>query len=256
MKNIELEITRNIIAALHGFLSQDGTRPAIMGIHFECREQGVTLIATDGRRMACYFHETRIPLPTGETMIRFTVDPGDALTLFKNPKVTWHVSTNEDGSEVSFAISKDTRIVARNLESSPQKQFPNWKSVIPTTEAQATCEFLFNPELMETFTKAAKLLASKRSLRIVKHAAHEAVDGSNAPYSIFVGNRSFYGLLMPMRGDYSDYAAPSWCRPPVVPVPTVPTGETTQPAPGAHAGSEQEGAHGFETSPATTPAAP
>ena len=229
-------IPRNIIAAIHGFQSQDGSRHALQGTHFECRRDAVTLVATCGRRMATYYHEKAVLMPAEHKLVTFTADTTDALKLLRDVKKPWTVDLNEDGSKASFSINADLSVCVPNLEKTGKElKFPNWRSVIPTSPILAVSEFLFNPELMAPFVVAAKLLAYKNpSMKIV---THQGIGVNSSPFSIWIGTENFYGLLMPMRDFAEGRKIPAWClRQNETPAaPAAPTGETTQPAPVAEA---------------------
>lgn len=227
--NTRFTIPRNIIAVMNGFQSRDETRHTLVGTHFECRRDSVTLVATCGRRMATYYHEKAVLMPAEHKLVTFTADTTNALKLFRDVKKPWTVDLNDDGSKASFSINADLSVCVPNLEKTGKElKFPNWRCIIPTSLILPVSEFIFNPELMSPFVIAAKLLAFKNpSMKIV---THQGVGMNSSPFSIWIGIENFYGLLMPMRDFAEGRGIPSWCLRPYE-KPTAPTGKTTQPAP-------------------------
>jgi hypothetical protein len=227
--NCRFTIPRNILAVLNGFQSRDETRHTLMGTHFECRRDSVTLVATCGRRVASYYYEKAVLMPAEHKLVTFTADSTNALKLLRDVKKPWTVDLNEDGSKVSFSINADLAVCVPNLEKTgKQLRFPNWRCVIPTSPILPVSEFLFNPELMAPFVVAAKLLAYQNSS--MKIVTHEGVGVNSSPFSIWIGAESFYGVLMPLRDFAENRGIPAWCLRPNE-TPAEPTGETTQPAP-------------------------
>lgn len=239
VRNAQFTISRNIIAAINGFQSKDGTRHALMGTHFECRPNSVTLIATDGRRMAIYHYSTTVNMPSMPAdcaLVRFTADTTDALKLFRNPKKQWTVDLSDDDKEVRFAedgaAGSESAVMAANLLAK-DFNFPFWRNVVPTTpRAPADC-FHFNSDLMKEFTIAAKLLGRDPGIQLMSHEPN----GNDAqPYSVWIDNPEFFGLIMPMRAYNSIQGPPDWCLPPKAqpaPQPASETPAASTPAPTA-----------------------
>jgi len=136
-------------------MSYDETRYVLNGILFKCGEKSITLVATDGRRLACIEkilekewknpYEMIIPTKTVQELNRLLQEKEE-------------VEITKKENQVLFGLG-ETLIVSRLIDG----EFPNYEQVIPK-EAQE--KIRINREQFLQATRRAGLLASQESQSI------------------------------------------------------------------------------------------
>lgn len=230
MKEIaKINIERAALLAMREFQHTDGFRAILLGTNITITDKHAELVATDGRRLAVmqlpHIKASRSTADGAALPISFTVNlPLLAkVPALKDGSVVLRVFANEevimDGNGVPAAARWEgvhhITIEGRGdmqISATPiYGEFPKWRQVIPTSEFSPFYEFSFNPELMDGFRRAAKLLCgSSPSVIIRSHRAKS--DTEYSPYSIFIGRGDFYGCIMPMR-NFNPLSMPEWLVP-------------------------------------------
>ena len=108
--------------------SQDDTRKTLKGVLASFRDGKLTMVATDGRRLALIEHEFEFP----ESEERELVLPTKLVTELQRTLGTdGSVSITVEKSQVSFNMG-DTRLYSKLLD----EVYPNYRQVIPTNCSQ------------------------------------------------------------------------------------------------------------------------
>jgi len=196
-----LTLDKKDLLAMRYLQSTDEHRHVLHGVHFHIARKATTLVATDGRRLGLLRIEQATALPQDEKAVTFTVDY-PLLKFMPTDKV--EVSYNGNGS-VSFRGAKGgARLHCDIIEGN----YPTWRQVIPSTPFEKA-ELNFDYRLLEGFAKLGKMLRPKETAGLMVKT-HQSNNGAPAPFSIFVHDRRFYGLLMPMRE--VDPSVPVWIQ--------------------------------------------
>lgn len=175
--------------------SSDECRYILQGVCVDFGRNSVRMVATNGAAMGIYNpaivdkveKHGRVIIPV-DWLKRFTFDD-------KHTEIQFTVK------DVKFeAEYRDSNIRSRLIEGN----YPNWKTVIPKDKFTPTEHFDFSPFKMRAFVKAAEILSGKSApqIRIKSH-------GPLLPFSIFISDPLFYGILMPL--NIQD-AIPAWIK--------------------------------------------
>lgn len=208
------EVPRCLLQAVALFQSEDETRFVLSTTKFEIRKFGdnryeLTLVATDGRRLAVHCDEIAsdnllTALPEGAD---FSID---LRAVGKLPKVkgeegrliTCHVF--ERHAELTCGrYACKAKFVCGASGDPALMNFPAWKSVLPSTQSEPVKAFAFSSTLFDDFAKAGELLTASEAVIIHGYRGGEC-------YSVqFPGYRQFFGVLMPVKLD-TESTRPLW----------------------------------------------
>lgn len=132
--------------------SVDETRYVLNGIFFSFQEQKLTVVATDGRRLALC--EREIEFPVGQEL-DFVVPSKTINELLRNLDSEGQVTITAAGSQIVFDIA-ELRIISKLIDGT----FPNYRQVIP-----AACEerIAFNRENLLTAVRRVALVTNEQS---------------------------------------------------------------------------------------------
>lgn len=129
-------------------VSQDETRYILNGILFSIVKEHMTLVATDGKRLA--IHKSKIAPVTKE--IKFIVPLRTVQELLRNLKDDGEVSITVGSNQVLFDF-KDSIVISRLIEG----EFPDYQQVIP---APAESKIKIDREQFFLAVRRASLLAT------------------------------------------------------------------------------------------------
>ena len=105
--------------------SQDDTRKTLKGVLASFRDGKLTMVATDGRRLALIEHELEFPASEERDLVL----PTKVVTELQRALSTeGDVSITVEKSQVSFNLG-DTRLYSKLLD----EVYPNYRQVIPTS---------------------------------------------------------------------------------------------------------------------------
>lgn len=228
--DVTFRISPKALAAMRLLQSRDESRFAICGVHFEIHPDGkLILIATNGRYLGI-LNADAIVQGNVKELIEFTVDYPFVRYLPKPSGMEFEkILVHYDGSKVHFH-SEGQSVMHDVIKG----DFPKWRQCIPTT-GFAPIAVSVNASYVTMFQKVASLLGGKGASQqvILKgHANGARPDRPDdpypySPYSVFLGGLggiTFYGVIMPMRGD-DDWQIPDWLKLPEIqpaPVPKAP----------------------------------
>lgn len=204
-----IDISARMFYAALVCVSTEEKRYYLKGVHVEPHpEKGAVLVATDGHRMVVLHDEAgyagrKAIIPADKELIavlaRVTKPADDDARL----------RVDKDGivsiEAASYRAAKNTLI---------DGTFPDWADVIrPVLAAFRRKEVAwasFNPRYLADFGKVADRLAINRdsAIRVA------APDPGSAALILFEGDRSVFGVLMPMRGSANtNTGVPIFMRP-------------------------------------------
>jgi DNA polymerase-3 subunit beta len=142
--------------------SADETRYILNGIYFNFKDGKLTLVATDGRRLALIGKEMDVPaanagsiiLPakTGSELMRL-LDKGEKLKIsFNDRRASFQISTDKDNSGLVDSVYLYSKVVEGN--------YPNYQQVIPKETHQ---RIKLERELLLQCIHRAALVTSEKS---------------------------------------------------------------------------------------------
>jgi DNA polymerase-3 subunit beta len=142
--------------------SSDETRYILNGVYFNFKDEKLTLVATDGRRLALISKEMEVPaasagaiiLPakTVNELLRL-LDKGEKLKInFNDRRAAFQIATGKDGSGLVDSIYLYSKVVEGN--------YPNYQQVIPKETHQ---RIKLERELLLQCVHRAALVCSEKS---------------------------------------------------------------------------------------------
>ncbi len=150
--NLKLSDLTDALKKTSYAISTDETRYVLNGIFFSFREEKLTMVATDGRRLALVDLEVEFPRSDEVDIIVPTKCVAELTRLGPGEKpVKMSVTENQ----VSFEVGQ-TLLVSKLVEGN----YPNYKQVIP---AEAKERITLERELFHSAVHRVSLLASEKS---------------------------------------------------------------------------------------------
>ena len=151
------EKIRGMLKKTHFAVSNDESRYVLNGIFFSLKEHKLTMVATDGRRLALVDEEVDVPANSqGEfivpakavnELVRILQDKGD-------------VEINFSENQASFALKDEKGNVTLVITKLIEGNYPNYRQVIPG-EAKERVSF-GREELMHAFKRAEIMTSDKQ----------------------------------------------------------------------------------------------
>jgi hypothetical protein len=223
---IELTIDVRILRALSLISSRDETRFILCGIHLEADKEGITYVATDGRRMMAVRQkgEQLLREPVAFTIRNYMADMVSMDDVNKRAMRFLYF----DGETVRLQPKKTTDLTVQMPVLAGD--YPKWRSVIPRGELKPVATPCFNATFLQTYARAACLLHGNKPTKpkgMFGSWAHHAtslwsVNGDNTATmlvkasSLINAPHESVALLMPIRADQQHEAppVPDWtCEP-------------------------------------------
>lgn len=150
--HLKLSALTDAIKKTQYAISTDETRYVLNGIFFSFRDEKLTMVATDGRRLALVDLEVEFPR-SDEIDIIVPTKCVTELTRLGTADTDVKMSVTEN--QVSFEVG-GTLLVSKLIEGN----YPNYKQVIP---AEAKERVVLERELFHTAVRRVSLLASEKS---------------------------------------------------------------------------------------------
>lgn len=207
------QLPRGLLKAMTLFQSSDETRFALVATSFEIVKAAgghhqITLVSTDGRRLATYNAEILADTLWGELpdAAHIVVDLSGCKKL---PKVTPvdMVTCEVFEKRVEFVANSLRYTAERRDAMDGGSYFPEWRTIIPAGEPEKTNQIMVNHGLLFDFGKAAKLVLGDKGT-----ALNLRTYGEDAAISVqFPDHREFYGLIMPLKSKNPE-AVPDWMK--------------------------------------------
>lgn len=172
------------------FQSKEKSRRYLHGFYVEPAPQGgVFIVATDGRRLAC-FHDA-----TG------TADKGTLVLLPKPCATQCKPDRRENADERRLLVGDENRatiaqggveVVSFISESTDGLTFPDWRRVVPPTLEDKPAEGMFNSKYLGDFTAIATAHSKGAGISL-RHGT-----GARGAAFVLTQREDFFGLLMPL----------------------------------------------------------
>jgi hypothetical protein len=205
------QLARGLLKAMALFQA-DEDRPQLACTCFEIRKTAIqhhelTLIATEGRRLATYRDEILQETLWGQLPdeVDFIVDLSGCSSLPKVDPVDY-VTVEVFEKTVEFVADK-IRYTAQRLEYDGTMKYPNWRGVLPAREPDRVDQISVNHEMLADFGKAAKLFLGEKGYALALRTF-----GEGAPISVqFMSHAEFYGLIMPLKSEHPE-SVPDWMQ--------------------------------------------
>jgi DNA polymerase-3 subunit beta len=162
---------RNMLRKTSYAMSTDESRYVLNGELLCFKEGKLTIVATDGRRLALYEHETDFPKSSETEIILPTKAVGELLRILSDDG-DLDISIAEN--HISFGVG-DTFLVSKLIEGN----YPNYKQVIPQeTKERVTIE----RELFLNSLRRVALLSSEKSNSVkITLQSNEIEISANSP---------------------------------------------------------------------------
>lgn len=196
-----------LIRAISLFASTDPSRYILQTVHFEWHNGQTVIVATDGRCLGAYLtgpfeHEQPRYEPFNLPITWFKHFPVKIGTT--STQVNIHIDLNQTTWSVENPV---LGISVGGRDNTISCAFPRWRSVVPDEKKEAipASTWVFAPKLMGKFGQFAKAIGLKTgndALHIVHHS-------SAGPWSVYLRDKHFYGVLMPVRSD-GNPKVPHW----------------------------------------------
>ncbi|MEM9237101.1 MAG: DNA polymerase III subunit beta [Verrucomicrobiota bacterium] len=155
---IPQELLRNGLKKTVYAISTDETRYVLNGIYTSFREGKLTLVATDGRRLAMIENDLEFPASQDIDVIVPTKAVQELLRLLGD---SGEVEVKLSGSQISFAIG-DHLLVSKLIEGN----YPNYRQVIPGDSSERV--ELPREAMLETVRRVSLLSSDKsNSVKLV-----------------------------------------------------------------------------------------
>ena len=204
------QLSRLLLRSLALFQG-DKDRPAIASTCIEIQRRAtglarITLVATDGRRLASYQGDIEQDTLFGEIPAtdHFLVALDGIASL---PKITGpygdRVTVEVYEKSIDF-VAESLRYTARRQEA--DVKFPDWRSIIPTTPPESLDQFAVNYELLADFGKTAKWLNPE-----VPSLGLRSFGPGRCIAVLLPKDDAFFGLIMPMVFDAA-LTVPEWLQ--------------------------------------------
>lgn len=133
---IKSEALQNMLRSVSYAQSTDENRYLLNGVFFSFNEEGVSTVATDGRRLAVYLEKLTEPLsqPTGMILpaktvaevLRLLGKNQNVEMLFHKRQVAFHFKLN-NGTEGATGLLDEVVLISKLVEG----QYPNYQQVLP-----------------------------------------------------------------------------------------------------------------------------
>jgi DNA polymerase-3 subunit beta len=142
--------------------SQDETRYILNGVYFNFKEGKLSLVATDGRRLALISKEMEVPAASAGAIIlpaktvgelARILDKGDKVKInFNDRRCAFQIATDKDGSGLVDSVYLYSKVV--------EGSYPNYQQVIPKETHQ---RIKLERELFLQCVHRAALVCSEKS---------------------------------------------------------------------------------------------
>ena len=143
---------KNALTRVHYAMSTDETRYVLNGAYFLFQENGLTIVSTDGRRLAT----VEIPMSISANDARRVIVPSKAIfALLRLLDGTDNVEVKLNDSQVSFELNG--RFLASKLI---EGNYPNYNQVIPK---ESPIRLTLNREALQKTIHRVALLTSEKS---------------------------------------------------------------------------------------------
>ncbi len=138
-------------------ISTDETRFVLNGIFFSLKEHKMTMVATDGRRLAMADEEVDIP-PDGQAEFIVPTKAINELNRLLQAKGNVEIKSTEN--QVAFTLQDDTGLSVLIISKLVEGNYPNYRQVIPNETKERVP--LAREELLQALRRA-EIMTSEKS---------------------------------------------------------------------------------------------
>jgi DNA polymerase III subunit beta len=150
------EKVRNMVRRTSFAVSTDETRYVLNGLYFSFKNHKLTLVATDGRRLALADEEVDIPT---ETQVEFIVPTKAIVELSRLMQASGEVEIRFTENQVSFHLRSDKASSVHVISKLVEGNFPNYKQVIPSETGERIT--MAREELLQAVRRAEIMTSDK-----------------------------------------------------------------------------------------------
>ena len=198
---MKIYTTLSALKAVNLLSADKNIRYYLNGVHVSATATATRLTATDGHALGIHQSEQQ---NEGVDFVEMIIST-DVIKLIKSASknVDIVVIDTEDGITGTIGSITGAAVSFKAIDG----KFPDVQRVMPKTISGETAQF--QPYLLEKFSKASKLLGSKKGLINV------AYNGTSTALVKIDATQDFMGLVMPLRPIFDDTEAkmvPLWAR--------------------------------------------
>jgi len=198
---MKIYTTLSALKAVNLLSADKDLRHYLNGVHVSATATATRLTATDGHALGIHQSEQQ---NEGVDFVEMIIST-DVIKLIKSASknVDIVVIDTEDGITGTIGSITGAAVSFKAIDG----KFPDVQRVMPKTISGETAQF--QPYLLEKFSKASKLLGSKKGLINV------AYNGTSTALVKIDATQDFMGLVMPLRPIFDDTEAkmvPLWAR--------------------------------------------
>jgi DNA polymerase-3 subunit beta len=155
--NLPQEKFKGLLRKTSFAISTDETRFVLNGILLSLKEHNVTMVATDGRRLALAYEEVDVPASSqGECIV-----PTKAINeLNRLLAAKGDIEVKIGANKVSFALSGEAANPVTIVSKLIEGNYPNYKQVIPGETKE---RIAFNRDELHSALRRAELMTSEKS---------------------------------------------------------------------------------------------
>lgn len=198
---MKIYTTLSALKAVNLLSADKDVRYYLNGVHVSATATATRLIATDGHALGMFQSDQQ---NEGVDFVEMIIST-DVIKLLKSASKTVDtvVIETQDGLTGTIGAITGAAVSFKAIDG----KFPDVQRVIPQTISGAPAQY--QPYLLEKFSKASKLLGSKKGLINV------AYNGPSTALVKIDANDRFMGLVMPLRPIYDadeGKTIPSWAN--------------------------------------------
>jgi len=198
---MKIYTTLSALKAVNLLSADKDLRHYLNGVHVSATATATRLTATDGHALGIHQSEQQ---NEGVDFVEMII-PNDVIKLIKSASknVDTVVIDTADGITGTIGAITGAAVSFKAIDG----KFPDVQRIMPKTISGETAQF--QPYLLEKFSKASKLLGSKKGLINV------AYNGTSTALVKIDATQDFMGLVMPLRPIFDDTEAkmvPLWAR--------------------------------------------
>lgn len=177
---MQIDLDVRALKAVALFASTDKTRYYLGGVYVEACNGIVTLVASDGARLAAIRLECECPAER----VAFIM-PSSLIANIKLKKTSEKTVSINYAGEIRVEWEKQT-FIAKEVDGT----FPDWRRIFPSDITDVTAQF--DHEQLVDFRKASRILGDTADIAITHNGDHAALVNFSTNYEVV-------GLITPIK---------------------------------------------------------
>jgi DNA polymerase III subunit beta len=157
-------------------ISSDEARYVLNGIYFSIKEHKVTVVATDGRRLALAEEDLDVPV---ESQGEFIVPAKAINELSRLLQTTGDLEIKSSANQVAFNLQGDPKFSVLLISKLIEGNYPNYRQVIPTESKERLT--LVREELLQALRRAEIMTSDKANSVKLNFGRNNLSITANAP---------------------------------------------------------------------------